>query len=488
MNRQVRTGIRKNIKAPVCMVLACLLAFQTMIVPSAAAAADKSKEAPQEWYSYEEVILEEGSGILENRRTQVSQTLAEKHYYANIFTGIRYGDQILQLEELPKKQAEDALAIYNAMCEINPQTEALEIDLPNGITMKSTSASPSDAQAAEISAYIRCICQTAADAYVRDCPEDFWVSLRDTKWGYSMHSVGINGDFSIEIKKIKLTIGILAQCQPIATHVEQFEAAVKGMEVDQKDRYSLLKSIHDWLLEKNEFEAKGEYAYSAYGSLVDGQSVCEGYAEGFKVMCDTYGIPCVLVTGKGINTNGQIEDHMWNCVQMEDGGWYAVDAAWDDSNYEVAKYEYFLVGSKTTADHFDGKAFESTHLANGDFNGAGFVSFSYPEMEEQRYVYEGEITPGVSETPASSDPPASQPPVSEEPPVGFIYGDLDANKQVEVYDALHVLQAVVRLVTLDETQMLAADVSGDGAVAAADALLILQKVVELIDVFPVEQQ
>lgn len=487
MNRQ--KGIRKK---AACLSLACLLAFQTMIVPSAADTTAENKDVPCEWYSYEEFTLDENSGIFGDRKQDIGRTLAEKIYYANIFVGTRYGDQILQLEELDKEKAEDTLAIYKAMCEIDPQTESLEIKLPNGIQMKSTSKNPSDAQVAEISAYISCICQTAADAYVRDCPEDFWMSLKDTQWGYSMHSVGLNGDFSIEINEITLTVGISAQYQPVDAYVKQFEAAVKDMKVDQKDNYSLLKSIHDWLLEKNEYNTNGVHAYSAYGGMVDGQSVCEGYAEGFKVMCDTYDIPCVLVTGKSINTNGQIEDHMWNCVQMEDGKWYAVDVTWDDSNNEAAKYEYFLVGNKTTADHFNGMTFENSHQPNGDFNNAGFVSFAYPKLEEQRYVYEGKIeptpTPGASEKPAPSDPPASKPPVSEEPPVQITYGDVNGINGVEAADALLVLQEVVRLVDLNETQKLAADVDGNGEIAAKDALLILQKVVQLIKVFPVEHQ
>lgn len=67
-----------------------------------------------------------------------------------------------------------------------------------------------------------------------------------------------------------------------------------------------------------------------------------------------------------------------------------------------------------------------------------------------------------------------------------MYGDVDGNEKVEAADALLTLKGVVKLVTLDDTQTVAADVDGNENVEAADALLILKKVVNLIQTFPVE--
>ena len=63
-------------------------------------------------------------------------------------------------------------------------------------------------------------------------------------------------------------------------------------------------------------------------------------------------------------------------------------------------------------------------------------------------------------------------------------GDVDGSSELEVYDALLVLQKGTGLITMTEEQELAADVNGDGSVDQYDALLILQKAVGLIENFP----
>lgn len=511
MDRRKRNGTGKNRKAFVSMALACLLALQTMLVPSAAAdTAAEDTEAVQEWDSYKEFTLCDRNTAAEEQPALFSETLLEKLYYANTFTGSTYGDQIRTLEELTEAEREDSHVIYEALCKIDWQTaqkinseeETLTIEVPNGIVIES--AEPlTDEQETQIKIYIHRIFQTAADAFLRDCPEKFWFSLNngneivddeDTSFTYQETTSHVLGKYTATVNKINVNqVGVTSAYSSGSGYEDRFEAAVKSIEVDEKDRYSKVKSIHDWLVEHNVYDLTGTYAYSSYGGLVDGRSVCEGYAEGFKVMCDKYDVPCVLVTGTGLNSEGKLENHMWNYVQMEDHKWYAVDVTWDDPKGATGvMYDYFLVGSETIAEHFDGKTFGETHKANGDFNGAGIVSFGYPELEEQKYVYEEETeptqTPGTSETPAPSGQPAPSEPVATETPVPVVYGDLSGDGKIGAEDALLVLKAVVQLTTLDDTQKMVADVNNDGDTTAEDALLILKKVVQLIDVFPVEQQ
>jgi len=59
---------------------------------------------------------------------------------------------------------------------------------------------------------------------------------------------------------------------------------------------------------------------------------------------------------------------------------------------------------------------------------------------------------------------------------------------ITALDAVYILQAAVRLRTLSPEQMLACDVTGNGAVTALDATLILRYKVGLITSFPVSQK
>lgn len=68
-------------------------------------------------------------------------------------------------------------------------------------------------------------------------------------------------------------------------------------------------------------------AFTAYGALVQGQAVCEGYARGLQLLLSEVGIHGTVVTG----TDANGESHMWNMVELQ-GRTYHADATWNDSN------------------------------------------------------------------------------------------------------------------------------------------------------------
>ena len=78
---------------------------------------------------------------------------------------------------------------------------------------------------------------------------------------------------------------------------------------------------------------------------------------------------------------------------------------------------------------------------------------------------------------------------SYEPVASFSYyapyklGDVDENTKVESVDALRVLRAVAKQITLTSTQTLAADVNQDTRVESVDALRILRYVAKQITEF-----
>ncbi|HJC41716.1 MAG TPA: hypothetical protein H9701_09235 [Candidatus Intestinimonas pullistercoris] len=64
--------------------------------------------------------------------------------------------------------------------------------------------------------------------------------------------------------------------------------------------------------------------YNAYGALVNGEAVCQGYALAYKLLLNRAGIECITVSSSILN-------HMWNAVQLSgDSNWYYVDVTWDD--------------------------------------------------------------------------------------------------------------------------------------------------------------
>ena len=107
------------------------------------------------------------------------------------------------------------------------------------------------------------------------------------------------------------------------------------------NQYHLEKYIHDVIMDKSVYAdgivtADGSWEeFSAYGALVKGSAVCEGYSHAAALLLNKVGIECYYINGRS-----ETESHMWNCVKI-DGNWYNLDITWDDS--ENAYYHYFNV-------------------------------------------------------------------------------------------------------------------------------------------------
>ena len=170
------------------------------------------------------------------------------------------------------------------------------------------------------------------------------------------------------------------------------EKAINDMEsirkklVDEcygKDTAEQLKIVHDYIVDNTEYDLNaGNNVYNAYGALIDGKCVCEGYARAYKYVLDELKIPCIIACGIGRNSVGTTESHAWNYVYL-DNKWYAIDTTWDDPIITGAvggvitgqrRYTYFLKGSESIfADHFE------------DGNIVGSYNFKYPKISEKDY-------------------------------------------------------------------------------------------------------
>lgn len=98
-------------------------------------------------------------------------------------------------------------------------------------------------------------------------------------------------------------------------------------------------------------------AHSIAGAFLDKKAVCEGIAKAFKLLCDSVGLPCIVVVGYADNKGEFTENtlHAWNLVKVC-GQWYHVDPTWDVMDLTGSdgvhkerhfKFDYFNL---TTAD------------------------------------------------------------------------------------------------------------------------------------------
>lgn len=145
---------------------------------------------------------------------------------------------------------------------------------------------------------------------------------------------------------------------------EPFETAIAKALAEVSDRPTKLEKIiaaHDYLIENCAYNwivgtwtaydntynpqlypKKDDEVYSAYGALVNGDAVCQGYALAFKLLLDEMGINTVITSSDPMN-------HAWNLVEL-DGEWYHVDVTWDDPTPDRpngGSYSYFMLSDTT---------------------------------------------------------------------------------------------------------------------------------------------
>lgn len=131
-------------------------------------------------------------------------------------------------------------------------------------------------------------------------------------------------------------------------------------EVEHLGTYEKERRLHDLLIDRIEYDKGADMNQSAYSALVEGKSVCAGYARAYQYLMQRLGIPCYYCTGYAGT------DHAWNIVALDDG-YYNVDLTWDDT--PGGEYDYF---NKTDQEYAD------THVRRD-------LSVNLPQCLGERY-------------------------------------------------------------------------------------------------------
>lgn len=167
-----------------------------------------------------------------------------------------------------------------------------------------------------------------------------------------------------------------AEIQQIEDEITQIVSQADGSTVDK------LRFFHDTILDRTTYDytaaaaSSREYpnAFHAYGALIDGKAVCQGYAAAFKMLCDKAGIPTWIVTGE------TDVPHAWNYVKL-DGKYYLIDCTKDDTGNENQRYIYFLAGADTTA-----KIFKQDGSAPGFLSPTGYSEKSSSDSTQGKII------------------------------------------------------------------------------------------------------
>ncbi len=169
-----------------------------------------------------------------------------------------------------------------------------------------------------------------------DHPEIFWLSGE-----YQILTLN-NEEFYVLIKYEIDETTRDGQVEALHSKVDTILAQTEDMTSFEKERF-----FHDYLCDNVVYTGDGvDTRYTAFGALVNGKAVCEGYSRAMQLLCKSAGINCSLI--KGIADE---QSHMWNVVEIS-GEWYELDVTWDDLDDGKVRYKYFnLTSSEMRGDH-----------------------------------------------------------------------------------------------------------------------------------------
>ena len=216
-----------------------------------------------------------------------------------------------------------------------------------------------------------------------DNPQIFW--LPDS---YLMSNDGSALAFSHNSNNISYPVGEQEKQKMqirLTTTVNNLVAQANEL----SSRYEKEIFFHDWLCQNVTYSEEGDFTiYTAYGALINGVAVCEGYARAMQLLCDAAGIPCTVTYGSSRDVG-----HMWNIINPGDG-WYHLDVTWDDDEtFNEIRHGYFnLDDNEISLDHelFEVVSDQKQYMGSDCFNlyiyECNKTSYNYFEKNGLRFT------------------------------------------------------------------------------------------------------
>ncbi len=357
---------------------------------------------------------------------------------------------------------------------------------------------------------------------VEDTPES-----RPYEGDYLVWHIG-RSQYRLSYENGSCVITFTMEYDTTAEQEDELAAAIKDaldeLDVYNASDYEKVKAVHDYIIDNVSYKLDStDIVHTAYGALINGKAVCEGYSLLMYRMLSELGIDVRCIPGV---TGG---DHMWNLVNLY-GKYYYIDVTYDDGVANMDRYAYFLKGSKDFDEFSDEEkhVFEAPtannwlygYYGDGDFLGQYNISptafdpsapivttttkattttttikvtttttkatttttkatTSTTKTTTKATTTKATASPTKTTTKTTAPPVITTKPVTTKPVVtDYNLGDVNGDDKVDAMDASIVLLTYTMLSTnqksgLTPEQEKACDVNTDGRIDSSDASLIL---------------
>lgn len=128
----------------------------------------------------------------------------------------------------------------------------------------------------------------------------------------------------------------------------EFKKVMNSLGLSGKSRYEQIRAIYDYICGHTAYDYENldndrdRLKFTAYGALINGRAVCQGYAALFYRMALDAGIDVRMIPG-----NGGGGPHVWNIAALQ-GRYYNLDLTWDAGR---GTYSWFLKSEKNFVKH-----------------------------------------------------------------------------------------------------------------------------------------
>ncbi len=181
----------------------------------------------------------------------------------------------------------------------------------------------------------------AVSMFKRDHPDYFWLN------GYSITTDSLKTDICFFVLNDYPVVRLKSMYSELENEAEKIVSMANEYDTD----YEKILFVHDYIINNTAYDYDGASSGvngiwgTAYGCLVNGSAICQGYAEAFMLLMNKLNIECGLCTGD--SDRGR---HAWNYVKS-DGKYYWIDTTWDDpenseSGLGRLEHKYFLVNDE----------------------------------------------------------------------------------------------------------------------------------------------
>ncbi len=175
------------------------------------------------------------------------------------------------------------------------------------------------------------------DMVMNDHPELFWVNSGFSYYSYSDRTE-LMPDYGYSAEEAE------EKQWEISTALNNFRATLSEEDSD----YDIIRKAYLYIIDTVDYVDGSSDNQNIISALVNGQSVCAGYARAFQYLLQNSGIQSFYVHGASFNDDGW-DSHAWNIVRCGDQ-YYHVDSTYGDNiadermiSLGIHNYAYFCI-------------------------------------------------------------------------------------------------------------------------------------------------